>query len=68
MERANKELSKPLLMLSSIVPPVGFVLYFVHRKTSPKKARKAMGSALIGIPIGFVMGNYIMPFLFNLLF
>lgn len=62
------ELNKPLTIISSIIPPVGFILYFVFRKKYPNKAKKALFSGLIGIPIGFVMGKYVMPFLGNLMF
>jgi len=71
LEESRKEkedLSKPLLALSSIIPPMGFYLFFRYRKKKPNKAKKVLGSAMIGIPIGFVMGNYIMPFLGNLIF
>jgi len=57
------DLGKPLLILSSIIPPIGFFLFFKHKKRSPKKAKMALGSAIIGILIGFVMGKYVMPFL-----
>ncbi len=61
----NKELSKLWTILSSIIPPIGIILYFIHRKSSPKKAKKAFGSAMIGIPVGFVMGRWVMPFVFG---
>jgi len=64
----TNELSKPLTILSSIIPPIGFILFFIHRKKSPQKAKKAFGAGLIGIPIGFVMGRYVIPFLKNLIF
>jgi len=62
------DLNKSLLMISSIIPPIGFFLFFKHRKKYPNKAKKAMGSAIIGIPIGFVMGKYVMPLILQLLF
>ena len=68
MTTQKDELSKPLTILSSIIPPVGFVLFFIHRKKAPQKAKKAFGAGLIGIPIGFVMGQYVIPFLKNLIF
>ena len=61
----NGKLSKPWTIISSILPPIGFVLYFIHRKACPLKAKMALGSALIGIPIGFVMGKWVMPYLFG---
>ena len=66
--KTTDELSKPLTILSSIIPPIGFILYFKYKNEFPNKAKKALGSGLIGIPIGFVMGQYVMPFLKNLLF
>ncbi len=66
--KTTDKLSKPLTIISSIIPPIGFILYFKYKKEFPNKAKKAFGSGLIGIPIGFVMGQYVMPFLKNLLF
>ena len=62
------ELSKPLTIISSIIPPIGFILFFKYKKEFPNKAKKALVSGLIGIPIGFVMGQYVIPFLGNLIF
>ncbi len=59
------ELSKPLNIISSVLPPVGLVLYFVNRKEFPNRAKTALVSSLIGIPIGFLMGKYVLPFLGN---
>jgi len=67
-EKKEAELKKPVFMLSSIIPPIGFFLFFKYRKKSPNKAKKAMEAALIGVPIGFVMGRYVMPFVSGLLF
>ena len=66
--KPTDELSRPLKIISSIIPPIGFILYFKYKKAFPNKAKKALGSGLIGIPIGFLMGWYVMPFLKNLLF
>jgi len=66
--KTTDELSKPLTIISSVIPPIGFILYFKYKKEFPNKAKKALGSGLIGVPIGFVMGKYVMPFLKNLLF
>lgn len=49
------ELSKPWFILSNIVPPIGFFLYFKHRNQFPNKAKKALTGAIIGIPVGLVM-------------
>jgi len=62
------ELSKPLTIISSIIPPIGFILYYKYKKEFPNKAKKALVSGLIGIPIGFAMGQYVIPFLRNLIF
>ena len=64
----NDDLSVPLLILSSVIPPIGFFIFFKYRNNKPSKAKKAMGSAIVGIPIGLVMGTYVMPFLTQLLF
>ncbi len=62
MKSNNKkdELSRPWFILSNAVPPIGFILYFHHRKQFPNKARKALTSAAIGVPIAMVFG-----YLFN---
>jgi len=62
------ELSKPITIISSIIPPIGFIFYFFYIKKFPNKAKKALFSGLIGIPIGFVMGQYVIPSLRNLIF
>lgn len=57
-------LSKFWFIVSNMIPPVGFFIYFKNRNEFPKKARKALISALTGIPIaiaaGYVMNNYIL--------
>ncbi len=67
MKTQQDDLSKPLTIISSIIPPIGFFLFFKYREKAPNKAKKAFGAGLIGIPIGFVMGQYIFPFLKNLI-
>lgn len=62
------ELNKPLTIISSIIPPIGFIIFFLNRNKLPNKAKKAFGAGLIGIPIGFIMGQYVFPFLVNLFF
>jgi len=62
------DLSKQLTIISSIIPPIGFFLFFKYRKNLPNKAKKAFGAGLIGIPIGFVMGQYVIPVLRDLIF
>ena len=59
--RKQAKLPKAILITSSIVPPLGFFLYLYYRKREIIKARQAFVSALIGVPIGFVMGNFIIP-------
>lgn len=61
----SDELSKIWLIASNIVPPIGFFLYFKHRKKSPKKAKKALIGAFIGIPVGLVMKLLIDSCIFN---
>lgn len=56
----NKDhLSRFWLLVSNALPPIGFFLYFRHRKTHPNKAKSALTSAMIGVPIA-VLGGYIM--------
>ncbi|NCT75460.1 MAG: hypothetical protein GXC78_13055 [Chitinophagaceae bacterium] len=59
MENTKDRLSKTWWAISNACPPVGIYLYFRHRDQFPHKARKALQSALIGIPIAIVAG-YIM--------
>lgn len=54
----NDNLSRLWFVISNMVPPVGFYLYFRHRARFPNKARKALISALTGIPVG-IIGGYI---------
>ncbi len=62
MENDNKkdELSRLWFILANAIPPIGFFLYFHHRKRFPNKARKALISATAGVPIAMVFG-----YLFN---
>jgi hypothetical protein len=57
-------LSRFWFMASNAVPPIGFFLYFKHRNHSPNKAKRALQSALIGIPVaiaaGYLMSNYVL--------
>ncbi len=56
----NKDtLSGFWFVVSNALPPVGFFLYVKHRKTHPNKARRALTSAMIGVPIA-IIGGYIM--------
>ncbi|MEY8760614.1 hypothetical protein [Chryseobacterium tongliaoense] len=66
MQNNNKkdELSRLWFMISNAIPPIGIFLYFKHRKLFPNKAKRALTSALIGIPIaliaGYIMNNFIL--------
>ena len=57
-------LSRGWTMVSNMLPPVGFFLYFKHRNLYPAKARTALIAAWVGIPIAlgmkFVMDTYIL--------
>ncbi|MBK1439135.1 hypothetical protein JHJ32_03980 [Parapedobacter sp. ISTM3] len=61
MKNENKkdDLSRFWFALSNAIPPIGFFLYFRHRNQFPNKARKALASALIGVPIALVAGYII---------
>jgi hypothetical protein len=61
----SDELSKPWFILSNIVPPIGFFLYFKHKKQFPNKAKKALIGAIIGIPVGLVMKHLTETYIFN---
>jgi len=58
-------LSNLWFTLSNMLPPIGFFLYFKHRNEFPKKARKALIAALIGIPVGLVMGHVMNTYILN---
>ncbi|MET0464648.1 MAG: hypothetical protein ABW007_15900 [Chitinophagaceae bacterium] len=51
-------------MASNAIPPIGFFLYFKHRNEYPNKAKRALTSALIGVPFaivaGYIMNNYVL--------
>jgi hypothetical protein len=49
------ELSQSWFMICNAMPPIGFFLYFKHRKLYPNKAKRALTSAMIGIPMALVM-------------
>ena len=51
------------LMVSNMVPPVGFFLYFKYKKHYPVKAKGALVNALIGIPIAAGGGYLVKTFL-----
>ncbi len=56
----NKDnLSGFWFIISNALPPIGFFLYFRYRKTHPNKAKRALTSAMIGVPIA-ILGGYIM--------
>lgn len=59
MKDNTDNLSKFWFVVSNAVPPIGFYLYFRHRKAHPNKARKVLTSAVIGVPIA-ILGGYIM--------
>ncbi|SEK65006.1 hypothetical protein [Parapedobacter koreensis] len=61
----NKDgLSRRWFIRSNAVPPIGFLLYFKHRQQYPNKAKSALTSAIIGIPMaliaGYIMNTYIL--------
>jgi len=55
----NGHLSRFWFIISNTIPPVGFFLYFKHRNQYPGKAKRALVSAVIGVPIA-ILGGYIM--------
>ena len=46
-------------VISNALPPVGFFLYFRHRKAYPNKAGRALTGAMTGVPVA-ILGGYIM--------
>lgn len=63
-DNRKDELSRPWFMVSNAIPPIGFFLYFRHRRQFPNKARKALTSAAAGVPVAIALGyffnNYIL--------
>jgi len=59
MKDNKDKLSRFWFVVSNTLPPVGFFLYVKHRKAYPVKAKRALVSALIGVPIA-IIGGYIM--------
>jgi len=59
MKDNKDQLSRFWFVVSNALPPVGFFLFFRHRKTYPYKAKRALISAIIGVPIA-IIGGYIM--------
>lgn len=64
MKDNNDKLSRFWFIVSNAVPPIGFFLYFKHSNQYPNKAKSALQSAAIGIPIalvgGYILNNYIL--------
>ncbi|SFD66939.1 hypothetical protein [Flavobacterium phragmitis] len=58
-------LSNFLFMISQMLPPIGFFLYLKYKSQFPNKAKKALRGALIGIPVGIVMGYLLNNFIIN---
>lgn len=57
------QLSRFWFFFSSAVPPIGFFLYFKHRVQYPAKAKSALISALLGVPIALLGGHIINTYL-----
>jgi hypothetical protein len=57
-------LSRLWTIVSNAIPPIGFFLYFRHRNQYPGKAKRALTSAVTGIPpaliASYVMNTYIL--------
>lgn len=52
--RTPEDLSLILKIVCVLLPIVGIILYFVHQKNEPVKAKSACNMALIGMAIGLV--------------
>jgi len=59
------QLKKHWFILSNIIPPIGFFLYFKHRKRYPNKANSALIGAIIGVPVGIIMKYIMDTFIFR---
>jgi len=60
---STDRLSNFWFIISQMLPPIGFFLYLKYKNQFPNKAKKALTGAIVGIPVGMVMGylfnNYI---------
>ncbi len=65
MKEGKDNLSKSWFILSNALPPIGFFLYFKHRDQYPDKAKSALTSALIGIPVAIVAGYLMNTYVFK---
>ena len=59
MKDNKDQLSRFWFVISNALPPVGFFLYFRHRQAYPLKAKRALISAMTGVPVT-ILGGYIM--------
>lgn len=64
-ENNKDELSRFWFILSNAVPPIGFFLYFKHRQQYPNKAKSALKSAIIGVPIALIAGHIMNTYILN---
>lgn len=58
-------LSNGWFMLANMLPPVGFFLYFKYRNQFPNKAKKALTGAIVGVPVGIIMGYLMNTYIIN---
>ena len=65
MKDNTDNLSRFWFVVSNAIPPIGFYLYFRHRKAHPNKAGKALTSATIGVPIAILAGYIMNTFVLN---
>lgn len=67
MKKDNHKDELPRLwsIISNAIPPIGFFLYFKHRKQFPNKAKRALTSAVIGVPIALIAGYIINTYVLN---
>lgn len=65
MKDNKDQLSGFWFVVSNALPPIGFFLYFRHRKAHPNKARRALTSAMIGVPIAILAGYIMNTFVLN---
>lgn len=56
---AKDELSRSWFMVGNAMSPIGLFLYFKHGKQYRNRVKKALTSAMIGVPMALVMGYMI---------
>lgn len=61
----NDDLTRIWFMVCNAIPPIGFFLYFRYRNQFPNKAKRALTSAVTGIPVALISGYILNTYILN---